>query len=434
VATAREYLAKLVAEAGRDRGLRRDLAESYYRLGGIERRLGDVKAATAHFKNSMAILEASGDHCCGPAAQRKLYIEDLNMLTSMELDGAALTQAMQDALHATEAARKWTRSVAADPAARKALLNSLDRQGQVLEAAGKHPEAKQVLEEGVTVADALRREQPADIQVAEDAADTRKDLALTLEEMGEGVAALTRVREGEAILDVLIASAPENKGWRQSRIELTSTRSRLIGATARGDAKIMDEAVAVQKEASTMALAAAAANPRDLEVLDMAAVMMARLANRLVGAKRVEESVAAQREAITLIDQMLAITPDSRRYLYLRANAGMLAGNNLGRAERWREAREALLEGERFSKRALAKSSEDVRVLQTNNSLLILLTRAERNLGNLEQAKERCREAMASAENLIRKNKNAKVPVAMIEILHSEAKLLGVPDTTLLPE
>jgi hypothetical protein len=37
---------------------------------------------------------------------------------------------------------------------------------------------------------------------------------------------------------------------------------------------------------------------------------------------------------------------------------------------------------------------------------------------------------MASAENLFRKNKNAKFPVSYIDDLRSEAKLLGVPDTT----
>jgi hypothetical protein len=33
--------------------------------------------------------------------------------------------------------------------------------------------------------------------------------------------------------------------------------------------------------------------------------------------------------------------------------------------------------------------------------------------------------------NLIQKNKNAQNPVAMIVILNEEAKLLGIPDTTL---
>jgi hypothetical protein len=131
---------------------------------------------------------------------------------------------------------------------------------------------------------------------------------------------------------------------------------------------------------------------------------------------------------------MLAVDPDNRRFLYLRANGGLIFGYSLAKAARWREAREALSEGEGFSKRSLAKDPEDVRVLQTNNGLLMLLTRTERNLGNLERARERCREAMTSTENLIRKNKNAKNPVAMIEVLHSEAKLLGVADTALMPE
>jgi hypothetical protein len=161
--------------------------------------------------------------------------------------------------------------------------------------------------------------------------------------------------------------------------------------------------------------------------------MTSRLANRLNNTTHMEESLAVERQALALIDQMLVAEPDNRRFLYLRANGGLIFGYSLAKAARWREARESLLEGERFSQRALAKDPEDVRVLQTNNGLLMFLTRTERNLGNLERARERCREAMASAENLIRRNKNAKEPVTMVGVLHSEAKLLGVRDTT-LPE
>jgi tetratricopeptide (TPR) repeat protein len=379
----------------------------------------------------MTILEASGDSSRGPTTLRWLYIKDLSMLTAIELDASALAEAAQNAARATAAARAWTKSTPAEPSARKALLNALDRQGQVLEAAGKRAEAKQVLEEAIGVADALQIEQPSDVKVAEDAADARLDLALTLQVMGDGAEALSRVREGEAILDRLIAGAPENKSWRGSRIQLTSTRSQLILATAHGDDAVTEQAIAVQREAATMARSAAAANPRDLEVLDMAAVMAARLANRLNGAKHLEELLVVEREAMGIIDQMLAIEPESRRYLYLRANAGVIVGDKLARAGRWREAREALLEGERFSKRAMAKGSQSIRLLQNHTSVLLWLTRSERNLGSLETAKERCREAMTATEELIRINKDAKDPAPQIDILREEAKLLGIPDTTL---
>jgi hypothetical protein len=342
------------------------------------------------------------------------------------MEGATLNEAMQTALRATEAGRRWTQAAPAEALARKALLDALEQQGAVLEAAGKHPDAKRALEEALGLADAI---------AAEDSVDARKALALTLEQLGEEAAALTRVREGEAILDRLIAGAPENNGWRHSRIELTSLRSRLLNEMAHGDAALTAQAIEAQREAYTMARASAAGNPRDLVELDLAATMAGRLANRLMNSSsRLEESLAVQRESVSLIDQMLAVDSENRRFLYLRANAGLIAGYNLMNAARWREAREAVMEGERFSKRSLAKDPEDVRVLQTNNGLLMMLTRTERNLGNLDRARERCREAMASSENLIQKNKKAKEPVAMIEILHSEAKLLGVPDTTLRPE
>lgn len=432
--TAREYLAKLAVDAGRNPAVGRDLALSYHRLSAIERRLGDAAAATAHLKNSLSILEASGDACCGPAAQRKLYVDNLISLAVLKQEGAALNESLQVAVQAVEAGRRLSQSVPADPKVGNTLIRALWRQGAVLEAGGKHLEAKKVLEEALAIADALHRERPKDALAASDAADARKYLATTLRELGEYSAGLARVREGEAILDGLIAGGPENREWRYSRILLTSLRSVLLMGTAHDDPGITEQAIAAQREAATMSQAAAAANPRDLVVLDQAAVMTSRLANRLNNTTRVEEALVAERQALGLIDQMLAIDPDNRRFLYLRANGAQIAGHSLMKAERWREARETLIDGQRFIKRSMAKDPDDVGVLQTNNGLLIYLTRTERNLGNMERARERCREAMASSENLIRKNKNAKDPVAMIGILHEEAKSLGIKDTTLPPE
>ena len=430
VSTAREYLAKLAADAGRNRAVGRDLAQSYYRLSAIEKRLGDAVAATAHVNDSLSILEASGDGCCGPSAERTLYIEGLIALSGLK-EGAAVSESLQVAVQAVEAGRRWTRSAPAEPKARNALMRALWRQGAVLETGGKHPDAEKVLEEALVIADALHGERPKDAIAAFDAADARKFLATTQRQLGEYAAGLARVREGEAILDGLIAGAPENREWRYSRILLTSLRSVLLMGSTYDDPAITEEAIAAQRDAATMAQAAAAANPRDLVVLDQAAVMTSRLANRLNNTDRAEAALAAERQALALIDQMLAVDPDNRRYLYLRGNGAHIAAASLMKAQRWREARQVLIEGQRFIKRSLAKDSEDMGVLQSDNVLLVHLTRTERNLGNMEAARERCREAMASAENLFRKNKNAKFPVSYIDDLRSEAKLLGVPDTTL---
>jgi tetratricopeptide (TPR) repeat protein len=299
----------------------------------------------------------------------------------------------------------------------------------VFEAGGQHPDAEKVLEEALVIADALHGERQKDAKAAVEATDARIFLATTQRQLGKYAAGLARVREGEAILDGLIAGAPENREWRYSRVLLASLRSVLIMGSTYDDPVLTEEAIAAQREAATMAQAAAAANPRDLVVLDQAAVMTSRLANRLNNTTRAEESLAVERQALALIDQMLAIDPDNRRFLYLRANGAHIAGISLIQAQRWREARQMLIEGQGFIKRSLAKDSEDLAVLQSDNVLLVHLTRTERNLGNMEAARERCREAMASAENLFRKNKNARFPVSYIDDLRTEAKLLGVPDT-----
>ena len=231
---------------GRNRAVSRDLAQSYYRLGTIERRLGDAVAATAHVKDSLAILEASADGCCGPAAQRTLYIDDLFALSDLK-QGAASSESLQVAVQAVEAGRRWTRSAPAEPKARKALMTALWRQGAVLEAVGRHPDAGKVLEEALVIADALHGERPKDAIAAFDAADARKFLATTQRQLGEYAPGLARVREGEAILDSLIAGAPENREWRYSRILLASLRSVLLMGSTYDDPVLTEQAIAAQR-------------------------------------------------------------------------------------------------------------------------------------------------------------------------------------------
>jgi len=295
----------LSEDAARDRGLSRGLAQSYYRLSGIEKRLGDARAAVAHLHSALAILRSIGDDCCGPPLQRKRYI------------------------------------------------------------------------------------------------------------------------------DCLIAAGPENNGWRHARVQLASLRSRVLRDLAGKNERLTLQAIDAQRQAYAMARDSAAANPRDIDVLDLAATMAGRLANRLINLQRTEESLAIQREAAALIDQMVAIDPANRRNLYLRAKVNLLMGYNLSQLARWRPSQEALLQGEESGCRALAQDPDDVRVLQTQNGILMFLTRVERNLGHLEVARGRCRQALASAQKLIHLSQQAQEPVTMIAVLHEEARLLGVPDTTL---
>lgn len=89
VKTASEYLARLSAEAGGDRVLIRELADSYKKLGDVQGaasggNLGQIPAALASYRKGLALRDSMGDQTAADPKTRLNYLLNLYALAALE--------------------------------------------------------------------------------------------------------------------------------------------------------------------------------------------------------------------------------------------------------------------------------------------------------------------------------------------------------------
>jgi serine/threonine protein kinase len=425
--TAREYLASLLADSKSDRGLAGDLAEAYSRLAVIERGLGNFKEELNDLNQSLTILTSVERACCSDPRLKSVYLQDLSRLVETQAGSGSLVEGGRVALQAVQAARLWVQSAPTEPLAAKSLRDALKSQGYLQGAMGQHQNALDSLSEAVRITDLFIDQHPNDDVAKQDAVNAREYLAGELEAVGRIQEALDRVIEGEAMEDELLAQTPGDRNRQRVRIRLTSLQGRLVAHLP--DAQDhREESVRIARHAYELAYTLSQKSPGDLQQLDLAAVMAGRLANRLDDNHQNSEALSIQRQASVLMRQLLDADPGNRRTQYLFANNQAAIADILMHFARWGEARESLSGAEKYVQSSLAQTPNDVPTLKAKTTIEILIARVERNLGHLPEARKRCQDAFGSAQDLIRLNRNAKHPVDSIGILHSEAKLLGVPD------
>jgi eukaryotic-like serine/threonine-protein kinase len=120
VKTAEEYLARLSAEAGGDRVLIRELADSYKKLGDIEGavsegNVGQISAALASYQKGLILRDSIGDQNTSDSKARLNYLVTLNALTALEWSSGDRENGTRLASKAVEMAGRWVPSGRPDP-------------------------------------------------------------------------------------------------------------------------------------------------------------------------------------------------------------------------------------------------------------------------------------------------------------------------------
>jgi len=425
--TAREYLGSLRADSKSDRGLAGDLAEAYSRLAVIERGLGNFKEEINDLHQSLTILTSVERDCCSNPRLKSVYLQGLSRFVETNAASGDLEEGRKMALQAVPAARRWVDSAPTEPLAEKSLSKALKSQGYLQGIMGQHQSALDSLSEAVRRTDLFIVRHPDDEVARQDAVNEREYLAQELEALGRNREALNTVVEGEAIEDQLLAKTPGDRNRQRARIRLTSLQARLVALLSKSKDQ-QEQSVKIARHAYELAYDLSQRSPGDLQQLDLASVMAGRLANRLVGNHQTSEALSIQRQASGLLRQLLNADPGNRRNQYIFANNQAAVADSLMHLARWGEARETLSQAEKYAQSSLAQAPTDVPTLKAKTTIAILITSVERNLGHLGLARTRCQEAFGSAQDLIRLNRNAQHPVDTIDILHSEAKLLGISD------
>lgn len=428
--TAREYLASLSADAGNDPALRRELAESYYRLSEVEAAARENDLWMEHLKRSAAILKDLKDDCCGPPAQRALYLKVLKNMGQYWIEQSP-AQGLPSSTEALQLARAFYEQSPKEPLAAKALIGALYTMGVVQSNMGQALAAKQNIGEGVRRADELFKQTPEDDDLAALRADAGNHLTGVLAILGEVIAARDAEAAAVAVLDGLIAKHPENVGWRNLRIKMAASTAGILRRLAVKDPSLKPQLLPAIRLAYTMARENAERNPGNKDVYDLAFVMTVRLANQLARDKAYPESVALLREALTMLDELGKRDPTDHRVLYLRANTWANLTDDLIPMHRWTEAAAVLEDAEKMLQQILRKWPEDWMSWDVQVSILADRSLVERHLGHPGVARENCRLGMQAAVTLMNGVKEAAKPVSDLELLRSEARILGVPDMTL---
>jgi tetratricopeptide (TPR) repeat protein/tRNA A-37 threonylcarbamoyl transferase component Bud32 len=429
--TARQYLSELAADAGNDPGLRRELAESYDRLALIEYDTGEVTQAMRHVQTTMDILHALKDDCCGAPAQRRLYLDASNILVDWQSDGGSLKDAEKLSYAGLATARNWISQMPHDPLAGPALVRTLTHHGALLSRLGRAKEARPILEEAVQRSDEVVRQNPGEGELAFAGVEARNRLALALSSVGEPAAALDVEHTALATLDPLIQGHPENTRWRIRQIGLHTSISLFLQALAKKDPSLKPQVFAEEAKAYTLAKDNLQHNGDNKRMLDDAAVLGTRYANRLSENGRMSEAVPLLQEAAGDIDELIKLDPDDFRNYWLRFNNRLNLGYTLMQLNRWRDASEVLKEGEEYGRQTLEKRPDDIQVNNSAVGILMCRVKTERMLGHKDEARRLCQRALAAASDQMIRNSQDKNPVSNIELLREEARLLGVPDTTL---
>ena len=429
-ATARQYLENLAADANRDANLKRELSRSYSLLSRAERTSGESALGIQHLKKAIQLLRELKDDCCGPVRERAYYVDYLVKLASYQIDTGAPQESLASSGEAVRAARAWLERSPGAFDAGKTLVNGLRMHGEMLRANGRTAEARDTLADAVKRGEALWRQRPSDDEIGDATARSGAALADVLGVLGETQTGLDAQRNAEHAIDQLLQRHPENVPYRTLKVSVVSSREDFLRTMAERDPALRPRILEASEEAYSLASANARANPGDVETLDYAAVMTAHFANRLFEAKKAEEALARLKEEGVLVDQLIAKEPTSERNLYLKADNQLTLGYDLTELGRWPEAVAALTHADFVMQQIVKKGAANLDALDTRAGILMLLTKAQRNLGRLDLAREHCREALSVAAELTARNRDAKSPVTHMELLQNEARLLGIVDIT----
>ena len=424
--TAREHLAILAADSGRDPALRRELAQSYYRLSGIEVNTGESNLAIEHIRQSIDLCKALKDDCCGTAAGRQLYLTALGDLIWYQQDARALQESSASSVEALRNARAWIEQSPREPLANRALANLLSISGNLLPAMGRVKEARQMLEESTRRFAVARSASPGDDELGFGAAQALQRYAKTLGTLGETDAALAADTQARQALDPLIRRHPDYVRWRILRVAIATSEAAFLDQAPGRD----KQAFEAEREAYLLCRDNVQQNPGNKRLLDDLAVVATRYANRLTQQGKPSEAEPLLREAGGIFDQLVAGDPSNHRYLRVQFNNRLNLGYLLMDLKRWGEAAGILRQGEDLAGQVTRQWPDDLASANGHVGLMMCLVKTERNLGHLDEARRRCRLAFEAARDLMAKNKEAKTPVENMELLREEGRILGVPDLT----
>ena len=433
LATARQYLANLAADSRGDASLNRELAESYYRLSEAEYATGETSAWLADLTRARDILRGLGDDRKGAPEQRALYVTVLVHLQDYWVDRDP-PKAVPYSLEAMAVAQAFRQRYPDHLLAWRAWLEANMLRGATLFDTQQVSAALPYLQEAVRIADEARGKFPSEVQLVTLRVDAGNRLANVTSESGRYEEGLRANSETIAFFDPLIASRPEDPGWRDLRIKLGISRAAIMRRLARGKAAFEPQVLPAFRDVYLMAKENSARNPGSYQALDLQYVVTHRYANQLALADKPAEALPLLQEAAGVLATISARSPDDHRTLSLRVENLLGQSGYLIDMKRWPEAAAAVAQARPLMDRCEAGWPDDQTTLNDRITMLARETAIAFDTGKIAEARASCEKGLAAAVRLIRMAKDESNPVSLLPDLRLFARKLGVPDPTMAKE
>ena len=429
--TARQYLSSLEADAGHDPGLLRELAESHYRLSVVESEAQEYDAWLADLKKAAAILRELKADCCGPLAQRILYVNVLNDMVHYWVDRTP-SEAMQPAAESLRAAQAIQKEWPDDVVAARTAVEAAMIEGIAFANIKKIQESLRYMKEAVRLSDEARSKFPQDAELAGQRAAVGNRYANLLTLSGEYDRALEEINRAVAVLDPLMLSHPENNHWRKDRIKLATGQANLLRRAARTNPALRPQVTPAFRSAYLMARDNAVQNPGNHDALDLSFVMTSRYAGQLSQEGRDKEALSMFQEAAATLDVLERSEPFDHRSRLLRAENMASQGRILVDLRRWTEGDSELQKANEMLGQIIARWPGDVKALDEQVSLLANRMTVEEHFGKIEEARKSCTQALQIAQRIIELDPQEDNPVYSMKELREQARRLGLADAALL--
>ena len=408
--TARQYLADLAADAGKDPAMNRELAESYFRLSMVEIEAGESPQGLKDLQHSVALLKKLKDDCCGTPEQRGQYVIEMSNLAAYQSDAKETADANRSSDEAVRVAREWVAQSHGNARASRELANALLSAGMLRNTQGKPLEARAMFEEARRLESAAGSAGQNDTARFVDATAAYQ-LARTLDALGESRAALDTARDARSIMDSLRAAHPENSQWIATEVQLLGYTGDILERLGKEDASLRPEATDAFQIAYALARDQARRSSGDKSALESACFASMQLANHMDHLDRTVEAIPILTESIEDSNELVRADPSSRRYRYIEVSDRHLMASYMVNLKRWPDAESALAKADGLMTEALAKSPDDLQLLRRKVLIRVDQTRVERIRGNLAEARVRCQQALDLTATLIERQKGAKRPI-----------------------
>lgn len=227
VKTAGEYLARLSAEAGGDRVLIRELADSYKKLGDVEGavsegNVGQISAALASYQKGLTLRDSIGDQNSSEPKARLNYLLNLNALMALEWASGDRGNGTRLASKAVEMAGRWVASARPDPDLLAAAAIALGHLGDVQRYQEDHTASQASYRRRLEWETRAYQLEPSNPARVAGMASAYRGLGYGELDAGNAAGAMEHFKKGTQFLEHALAADPKNSSTRRALMRLVA--------------------------------------------------------------------------------------------------------------------------------------------------------------------------------------------------------------------